>query len=316
MLKQLTIATLAAFALSGCELNDSGSNSDGSTGIYSFDLTLGEVTKGVANVSITVTDNEGNALPDEEVTVTPNMQMADFPDGSKGMQHGTPFSSNSGELNEDGQFNTTAYFLMPSVMGDMAMGDWSIEVAFEGESKTFDVNVDMATSDVKKLIDDGDQIPKMTMDMSSVEMDTQMEMESRTYYLFEQERMVMDNMNSFEVFIAAREDMLNYPAVALGTTLNEGVMGAALSITNVSVEMCNAINDCAPQSVNWISAEAVTEQAGVYKAMGLELVGDDSDEVEIRLTVNDSLKTSDGTQAGLNARFAFEATAGMDMDMQ
>ena len=313
MFKQFTLATLAALTLSGCELDDSDSNNDASSDTYSFDLTLGEVTKGVANVAVTVTDNEGNALPDENITVTANMKMADLPDGSEGMQHGTPFSSNSGELNEDGQFNTTAYFLMPSVMGDMAMGDWSIEVAFEGESKTFDINVDMATSDVKKLIDNEDQIPKMTMDMNSMEMDAQMEMENRWYYLFERTRMVMDNMNSFEVFIAAREDMLTYPAVALGTTLNEGVMGAALSITNVNVEMCNAINDCAPQSVNWVSAAAVAEQPGVYKAMGLGLVGDDSDEVEVRLTVNDSLKTSDGNQSGLNARFAFEATADMAM---
>lgn len=313
MLKQFTLATLAALTLSGCELDDSDSNSEATAGTYSFDLTLGEVDKGVASVTITVTDNEGNALPDENVTVTANMQMADLPDGNEGMQHGTPFSSNTGSLNEEGEFNTTAYFLMPSAMGDMAMGDWSIEVAFEGERKTFDINVNMSTSDVKKLIDNEDQIPKMTMDMSSMEVDSQMEMENRWYYLFERKRMVMNNMNSFEVFIAAREDMLTYPAVAVGTTFNEGVMGAALSITNVSVEMCNAINECAPQSVNWVSAEAVAEQAGVYKAMGLGLIGDNSDEVEVRLTVNDSVKTNDGKQSGLNARFAFEATADMAM---
>lgn len=311
MFKQFTLATFAALTLSGCDLNDSNSNSDASSGTYSFNLTLGEVNKGVANVLVTVTDNDGNALPDESVTVTPNMKMADLPDGSEGMEHGTPFSANSGALNEDGQFNTTAYFLMPSAMGDTPMGDWSIEVAFEGESKTFDINVDMATSDVKKLIDEEDQIPKMAMDTDMANM----EMENRWYYLFERARMTMDDMNSFEVFIAAREDMLTYPAVAIGKTLNEGVMGAALTITNVSVEMCNTINDCAPQSINWVSAAAVADQPGVYKAIGLGLVGDDSDEVEVRLTVNDSLKTSNGTQTGLNARFAFEATGGMDMAM-
>lgn len=311
MFKQFTLATFAALTLSGCDLNDSDSNSDAYSGTYSFNLTLGEVNKGVANVLVTVTDNDGNALPDESVTVTPNMKMADLPDGSEGMEHGTPFSANSGALNEDGQFNTTAYFLMPSAMGDTPMGDWSIEVAFEGESKTFDINVDMATSDVKKLIDEEDQIPKMAMDTDMANM----EMENRWYYLFERARMTMDDMNSFEVFIAAREDMLTYPAVAIGKTLNEGVMGAALTITNVSVEMCNTINDCAPQSINWVSAAAVADQPGVYKAIGLGLVGDDSDEVEVRLTVNDSLKTSNGTQTGLNARFAFEATGGMDMAM-
>ena len=293
MLKQFTLATLAAFTLSGCELDDSDSNSDASTGTYSFDLTLGEISNGVAEVSVKVTDNNGDDLPSSSVTIKPMMNMA------SGMQHGTPFSANSGELDDDGEFSTTAYFLMPSAMGDTPMGDWSITMAFEGESETFDITVEMATSDVKKLSGgDSDQIPSM---------------ENRTYYLFERERMVMDNMNSFEVFIAAREDMMNYAAIEEDVTLNEGVMGANLTINNVQVEMCNMQNDCSKQSVNWISASAIEGEAGVYKVMGLGLMGDDNDEVDVRLTINDAQKTSDGTENGSNARFAFEASDAMAM---
>ena len=307
MLKQFTLATLAALTLSGCELDDSDSNSDASTGTYSFDLTLGEVSNGVAEVSVKVTDNNGDDLPSSSVTVTPMMNM------TSGMQHGTPFSANSGELDDDGEFSTTAYFLMPSAMGDTPMGDWSITMAFEGESETFDITVEMATSDVKKLSGgDSDQIPSMDMNMDST-MEMAMAMENRTYYLFERERMVMDNMNSFEVFIAAREDMMNYAAIEEDVTLNEGVMGANLTINNVQVEMCNMQNDCSKQSVNWISASAIEGEAGVYKVMGLGLMGDDNDEVDVRLTINDVQKTSDGTENGSNARFAFEASDAMAM---
>ena len=309
MLKQFTLATLAALTLSGCELDDSDSSNEEASGNYSFDLTLGEVSNGVAEVSVKVSDNNGDALPDANVTVTPMMNM------TGGMQHGTPFSANSGELDDEGEFTTTAYFLMPSAMGDTPMGDWSITVAFEGESESFDITVEMATSDVKKLSGgDSDQIPSMNMNMDST-MEMAMAMESRTYYLFERERMVMDNMNSFEVFVAAREDMMNYAAIEEDITLNEGVMGANLTINNVQVEMCNTQNDCSKQSVNWISASAIEGEAGIYKAMGLGLMGDDNDEVSVRLTINDVQKTSDGTEDGSNTRFAFEASDAMNMAM-
>ncbi|MEH6347174.1 MAG: hypothetical protein V7785_18915 [Bermanella sp.] len=308
MLKQLSLITFATFALGGCVLDESNDNTSDADSQYSFALTMGDITKGVAQVSVQVTDNEGNALPDSQISVTPLMNM------TSGMKHGAPVSAHSGTLNpvdsltNTGEFTTTAYFLMPSVMGDEPMGDWSIHVEFEGESQKFDVTVNMSTADVKRLSGgELDQNPATDMNGDAT-------MESRTYYLFERTRMAMENMNSFEVFIAAREDMMNYAAVSTDTLLNEGVVDAELAITSVSVEMCNANQDCTVED-NWVMAMAVEGETGVYKAMNLGLVGDDSDEVEVRLNVNQALKTSNGEQNGLNARFTFDATTDMPMVM-
>lgn len=302
MLKQLSLITCATFALGGCVLDESNDNSSGANSQYSFALTMSDITKGVAQVSVQVTDNDGKTLPDSQISVTPLMNMAN------GMKHGTPFSANAGALNDAGEFTTTAYFLMPSAMGDTPMGDWSINVEFEGQSQQFDVTVDMSTADVKRLSGDGlDQIPATDMNGDAT-------MEERTYYLFERTRMAMENMNSFEVFIAAREDMMNYAVVSTDTLLNEGIEEAELAIASVNVEMCNTSLDCTVED-NWVMAMEEDDESGVYKAMNLGLVGDESDEVEIRLNVNQTLKTSNGLQNGLNARFTFDATTDMPMDM-
>ncbi len=299
MLKKLSLISLISLAASGCVLDDSDSDAS-----YSFELNLGEVNNGVAEVTVQVIDNDGDALPNNQVNVTPNMQMVDNNDGSAGMAHGTPFSSNAGALNENGQFTTTAYFLMPSSMDgteETKMGDWSITVEFDGESKTFPIDV-VGMSDRQILVgDDQDQIPNMSSTAN------------RSYYIFNRGRTVMNAMNdmpamnSFEIYVAARESMMDYAPITLDATLNEGDNSAELTIDSLNVTMC--ISDCESETATWAMAMAVDGKEGVYKAMNLGLTGDDTDSVHVKLTVNgtEKLKGDEG-----RANFSFTT---MDMGM-
>ncbi len=318
MLKHLSLATLTTLALSGCVLDDSDSdeieqasfvitpiaktlNSDP---LYSISMSSNDVnvSNGYAQLTIQITDNNADALPDSQVSITPNMLMV------SGMEHGTPISNASGNLDDSGEFTSTAYFLMPSSMNGTKMGDWTFTVEFGGESQDFLVELD-GMSDMQKLQGAGDDlIPSGMTEMGGM---TEMDMTKRSYYMFNRGRMVMENMNSFEVYISARESMMSYSAVSEGVTLNTGEMNSALAINEVTVEMCNATEtaDCESGSVNWVMAMAVNGQEGVYKAMNLGLTGDETDSVQVRLSVNgiEKLKGDDS-----RATFSF---ASMDMDM-
>jgi len=144
----------------------------------------------------------------------------------------------------------------------------------------------MGTSDVKTLKGgDNDQI--MAMGDSSSTTD-------RTYYFYNLGRHINAemSMNAFEVYVAARESMMDYQAISEGNILNEGAM-YELEIATVYVYMCRSNCDV---EENWKTAVENTDYPGIYKASELGLVGDDTDTVMVRLTVNNELK-DDGTLA-------------------
>lgn len=245
---------------------------------YSATLSMSDVVNGVANITVTITSKDGLSLEGEAIEVSPLMVMA------SGMEHGTPFENASGTLDENGSFTSTAYFLMPSNMpsGD-PMGDWSITVSFDGQDASTPITVDMLSSDVKTLKGrDSDQV----MSMSGGTTD-------RTYYLYNRDRHINSamNMNMFEVYVAARETMMDYQAIADGNVLNAGSMHE-LTINNVLVEMCTSECDL---ETNWITATAKDNHPGIYQGMGLGLTGDGSDMVMVRLTVNDEAKDNGAT---------------------
>ena len=269
------LATLAIpFILSAC-------GSDNASDAYTFDLQLGEVKEGVADINITVTSNDDSELPNSNIKVYPLMLMA------SGIEHGTPFENATGQLEEDGTFTSTAYFLMPSNMpSGMAMGDWSITVEFDGQSQIFPITVDMGTSDVKTLKgSDNDQI--MAMGDSSSTTD-------RTYYFYNRGRHINAemSMNAFEIYVAARESMMDYQAISVGNILNEGSM-YELNIASVIVDMCTSNCDI---EGSWKTAVEDPDYPGIYKASELGLVNDETDSVMVRLTVDNELK-DDGTLA-------------------
>jgi len=276
----IALSTLS-FILVGC-----GSDTDETQAAFPMTLDLGEQYQAIVNMSdienaqadfnIEVQSKDGSLLPDESVTIAPLMEMV------SGMNHGTPMSKTQGNLDDNQQFTTTAYFLMPS--GE-EMGQWSFTLSFDGESASFPVDVTMNTADRQVLQGTDDVIMGMN-NMTT----------PRRYFLFKQHRHVSESMNQFTVYIAARETMMKHTSIESGLTLS-GAMGDStydLTIENIVVEMCAV--DCELET-SWITAMAVENTAGQFRASDLGLAGDTTDEIHVRLTVNDELKIQgDGTQ--------------------
>ncbi|MFY0641029.1 MAG: hypothetical protein JXR16_08285 [Bermanella sp.] len=282
-MKRLFACLLLPLFLSACG-SDSDSTDDSSFprtldlgDNYTATLDMTDVTNGVADITVNITAKDGQSLQGQTITLSPLMIMA------SGMEHGTPFENSNGTLDESGSFTSTAYFLMPSNMpsGD-PMGDWSITVTFDSESEIIPITVDMMSSDVKTLKgSDTDQI----MNMSGGSTD-------RTYYLYNRGRHINSAMNMFEIYVAARESMMDYQAIADGNVLNADSM-YELTINNVLVEMCSTECDL---ETNWITAMAKDNHLGIYQGMDLGLAGDDTDMIMVRLTVNDEAKDNGATE--------------------
>lgn len=286
-MKALATSLCLSLLLSAC-------GSDTNEKPYNIELTLADVNAGVADINITVSSTDGHELPDGNIQVSPLMNMV------SGMQHGTPLENAVGPLSADGTFTSTAYFLMPSNMpSGMAMGDWSITVSFDGYSETFPITVDMMGSDVKQLKGgDDDQIMGMSDGMST----------DRSYYIFNRGRHINSEMNTnlFEVYVAARETMMDYQAISEGNILNPDTP-YELEIQSVVVDMC--IADCSSEN-NWTTAIELADFPGIYQGQNLGLQGNSNDTVEVRLTVNNALKDNGAvTDPSTNVTFSFADAA-------
>ena len=136
-------------------------------------------------------------------------------------------------------------------MGGEAMGDWSLNVEFNETTENFPIIVEMMGSDKKTLTDT----------------------DSNQFFVFDLGRHVMGNMNEFSVYISARNTMFDYSPID----------------ENATVEMC-AADDCATSdSTSW--KLAVRTNPGEYKAMELGLAGDDTDEIQVRVTESNAAET-------------------------
>lgn len=281
ILKPLSTALLGGLLLSGCVLDEDNNDS------YNVDVQVGDAVKGVAEVTVTVT---GDNTEGQNINVTPHMKMVDNSDGSPGMEHGTPFSVNEGQLDENGEFKTTAYFLMPSAMpasmGGDKMGDWSINVEYNGVTENFPITVDMMMADKKNLAGNLDTDPATTDD-------TIMHMgatAARPYYVYDLGRDTMGNMDEFSVYVSTRETLFDYSAVIDGAVLNAGT-SEELTVGTTIVKMCKyAANTC-----TWVSANS--DGNGVYTASSLGLTGMATDIVRVSLSIDGTTKntSSDGT---------------------
>ncbi len=256
---------------------------------YNVSLSLGDITKGVADINITITSEDGTAA-EGDVIITPIMEM------TSGMVHSTPVAQTSGALNSEGQFSSTAYFLMPSGQ----MGSWYVDVTFANKTTRHDIMVDMSMADRQQLKGGiSDQISQMEMAVA------------RPYYLYDLGRHVSSTMNTFTVYIAARETLMDYKSISDSVVLNAGST-YELNTASVVVEMCS--DNCNSEG-NWKTAMANSERPGEYTADQLNLNNDNNDSVEVRLTVAGERKTSDGTQEGNNATFSFDDSTAMPMNM-
>ena len=232
--------------------------------------------EGKTMFTLNISDASGNPVS-EMVSLMPMMHMAT-------MNHASPVDGCSETA--PGEYACTVYYLMgSSMMGGMSMGYWQLKVmvgGMMGESVTFSPSVMMAMGDTAKATlkgQSGDQIAGMMMP------------ENRSYYLFKDALTGMTGNHTFNLFVAARESMMSFPAVSVGTVLNSGDATYELTVASVVVEVST-------DGTNWI---ATTDNgSGHWSATSISgLTNDVAGTLYVRLTVNGEQKTADGaTPAG------------------
>jgi hypothetical protein len=244
--------------------------------------------EGKTAFSLNITDPETDlGVSNLTVQVKPTMHMSM-------MTHGTPVEG-CVESSTAGRYDCTVYYLMASAMADgTSMGYWELALSIhEGaiiETAYLYPKVMMAMGVRTVLKGQADMIPGMGMDTS----------EPRTYYLFK-ESLIGD---TFNLYIAARENMMNYPPVFEGAILNQAPLYQPiyqLDVASMTVEISTDKN-------TWVQAEDHGD--GHWSASGLTGL-DGEIELYVRLTVNGEQKTTNGNapaEDGSNAYGIFIVT--------
>jgi hypothetical protein len=203
------------------------------------------------------------------------------------MQHSTPVDSIVD--NNDGTYTCSVYYLMASGPG---MGYWELKVmigsGMTGETATFYPNVGMAmgsTTVRAALKGQNDIISSMTGT------------EKRSYYLFNEG---LTGTTGFNLFIAAKESMMAYPAVSVGTTLHDE-NGSAWTVNTMTVE-------ASTDGSTWVTG--TDNGGGHWSLSGLSgLSTGVTGTVYIKLNINNEDKTTDGSApSGSNAYASFTVT--------
>lgn len=235
-----------------------------------------------------------NGLPvvDESVILTPEMNMA-------ADRHATPQTGCSATATP-GTYDCTVYYMMASDISDVtSMGYWDLAVMIGGiasEMTHFYPKVMMgAGSDsVRVTLKSGnDQITSMTMGTT----------ELRSYYLFKSALTAgIGGTYTFQLFIAAKESMMSYPAVTSTAVLSPGD-AHELPITSMSVEFST-------NGTTWLPASDVGN--GYWQAAGLTgLSSGVQGTVHVRMSINGVRYTTSGDMAsGSEGHAVFTVTPG------
>ncbi len=222
------------------------------------------------------------------VSLMPMMHMAMH-------SHSTPVDGPCIETATTGTYSCTLYYLMASQMmsGD-SMGYWDLKVMVNGEAAHFFPSVMMAMGDTARA--DLKGVNDKIMNMMT------MTMESRRYHLFKSSLSGSSGNHSFQVFIAAGESMMNFPAVVDSTVLNVGEMNE-LTVNGIVVEISTDL-------VTWVTA--VSEGNGYWAASGLDgLTSGVQGNIYIKISVNGEQKSTNGQVAsGDNGYATFSVTPG------
>ena len=266
----LTSAIATSLLLSACGASD---GNDDKTVSYQATATMGAITAGVGSYTVKVTASDGESLEGQTISVLPIMDMASM-EGTR--DHSTPTSKTEGELDENGEFTATGYFLMQSG----AMGSWSLEVSAEGITQTVPVTVNWDTGGPVTLYgSEQDQIMSMSGGMVK-----------RPYYIFNPSVISSEQMNMTVVvlYVSARETMMDYNAVSTGETLTGGAQDLGLS--EVSLEVC--ASDCMDADSGTMNTANWQEALGSHGAYEVTFMATDIDTLMLKLTVNGEVKTT------------------------
>lgn len=237
-----------------------------------------DAMEGKSQFTLSVTDRSTQeAVPGLDITLKPMMYMAMH-------HHGTPVDSITD--NGDGTYTASVYYLMASsMMNGMSMGYWQLTAkigGMNGEPAVFypKVMMNMGGDSVQaRLKGQDDLIPGMGMG------DTVMP-ENRTYYLFSSGISGSTDDHTFDLFIAAKESMMSYPAIETGLTLNAGDVDYELVVASVTVQVSS-------DASTWV--DATEEGNGHWSAAGISgFTGNVQGTLYVKLSVNGEQKTTDG----------------------
>jgi hypothetical protein len=192
------------------------------------------------------------------------------------MGHATPVGGCTEDGTLDGTYSCTIYYLMASSMNGMSMGYWKLMVmAGMNESATFYPEIMMAMGDTAKTklmgLTDSDMIPTM------------MGEENRPYYLFNEGLTGTTDSHIFNLFVAAKESMMSFPAVSVNTVLNSGDLNYELTAATMTVEVSS-------DASTWVAATDLGN--GHWSAAGITGLTDGTEgTLYVSLTINGEVKT-------------------------
>ncbi len=212
---------------------------------------------------------------------------------NSGKSHATPVDSIHN--NGDGTYSCTVYYLMASEMMMMGMpassGHWELQVKIGTETATFYPFVAMAMSD---------NTPRGTLKGQSDIISTMTGTEKRAYYLF-RDGLATGGTGTwtFDVFIAAKESMTNYPPVSGGTILTSptGTWSVDTTLLSASTDLSTWMTGTDKGDGHW----SIENLSGLTSGV--------TGTVYVSFTVNGEVKTTDGlASSGTNTYAAFTVT--------
>ena len=289
-----TTATLAACMLIAC--GGDGSDSDTiSSNTHTMTLTAPEMgaSEGKSTFTLNVKDTDGIAVNSVVPMMMPMMTM------TNGHQHSTP-NLGCEETDADGDAECTLYFSMAS---GPTMGVWNLGFTLPDSEQTvteFTPDVAMAMGDTVKA-----KLKGIDDTIAGMEMDGMAMPASREYQIYNNGLTGMGDNRSIELFIAAKESMMSYPALVQNQVLNDGSTDYELTPTTIEVKVSTENSD-------WVDATTLGE--GIWQASSLTgLVDNQQAILYVKLAVNGEDKTTNGEivdGANASAQFTLKMTSG------
>ena len=256
------------------------------TNSYSVEYVPGMMpaATGMTTFKLVITDvNDGSPATGLAVSLMPLMHMAT-------MGHSSPVGAVVEDSSQPGTYKCTVYYLMADEMAGTSMGYWDLKVmigGMMGESAMFFPRVGMSmgtTTVLAKLKGQTDTIAAIPVP------------EKRTYPIFY--RGV--TTTTFDLFLSAKESMMNFPAVSVGTVLHDAA-GAAWTADPVTVSVST-------DGTAWV--KATDGGSGNWAASGLSgLSSGQTGTIYVKVTVNGERKTTDGAApSDINGYATFTVT--------
>lgn len=284
MIKPITFLKTTSTTLAACMLMACGGDDSEDT---NYTLSLTSAKTGIVGESvftINIKDDDGLAVYGETPSLNPMMAM------TNGMMHSAPHLGCTAS-DDQGNSDCTVYFLMPSAMGDTVMGTWTVNVGLgNSEILSFVPSVTMSMSETDKVTLKGtddtlEGLPRNYIIFNSVpSMAMPMAME-----------MAMPTSRSVELFIASKESMMSFPALANNTTLSTGTEDE-LTVDSIDLLVSTDIN-----AEIWTTA--TSEGNGKWTA---DIEGY-TDTFYVKLSVNSETKMSGANDYATFAKTAEDA---------